>query len=774
MQITTSESSKMTEYLDIVTWERDSKFEKFTTLSSNVDNIIGLSQKELLKNHQLLQSIIESDRKSNYYNPNVSSQDSCYQEIFKIQHHTKGIRWIKNRIYMNYNDDKTIKSYHGLLYDITEEQTQQQALKDELTFFKRFADRIESVLWVMDAACTKQIYLSPAFEKIWGRSVEWQYNNPEAWIDSIHPDDQALVTANERINTLNQFGDTRYEDYYRVIRPDNSIAWIKDRSFTIYNDDGICLGYAGIAEDITKDKEREQILHVAKEKAEAANRTKSEFLATMSHELRTPLNAIIGSSQILLSKTNSPEFEGPLNLIQSASSNLLYLISDILEFAKLEAGHLSLQPTSFHLPTLLDEIITGLSFSIHDKQIDILLNYSNFDYEYLIGDSLRIRQILTNLLHNAIKFTHKGHILLTVEEHSIQDDLVSLQFVIEDTGIGIPKDKVNLIFDRFTQVEANYGRQYQGMGLGLSIVKQLIDLMQGKIGVNSQPNIGSTFWVQLKLPIDHKRAKETPPQHKNIRILLVDQNQTSIDVMEKQLDVFTTEHCAVDVCLKQLISCAMLGNSYQILVLTDSVDPEQLNNIICQIKAHPNLNSLMIALCSQSNNQVELSTIFNKKIDLLFTKPIQPKELVHKLLTAWNKHQKLFTTEFAYHKNHSKNHQILVIEDNQMNQIVIKRFFDELGITPEILSSGKNFLMNPKYYDIIFLDISLPEVSGIDIAKSIRSHVKSNIANIPLIALTAHVLPKDKENCLAAGFDEVLTKPIMINELERVLTKYLD
>lgn len=766
----------MTEYLDIVTWERDSKFEKFITLSSNVDSIIGLSQKELLNNYQLLQTVITPDHKATYYNPNVSSESNCHQEFFKIQHPTKGLRWIKNRIYINYDANHTIISYHGLLYDITEEKTQLQTLNDELTFFKRFADRIESVLWVMDVDCTKQIYLNPAFEKIWGRSVEWQYNNPEKWINSIHPDDRDLITAKERINKLNQFGDTRYEDYYRVIRPDGSIAWIKDRSFTIYNDDGVCIGYAGIAEDITKDKEREQKLQVAKEKAEAANHTKSEFLATMSHELRTPLNAIIGSSQILLSKTNVPEVEGPLNLIQSASSNLLYLINDILEFAKLEAGHLSLQPASFHLPTLLDEIITGLSFSIHDKQIDILLNYSNFDYEYLIGDSLRIRQILTNLLHNAIKFTDKGHILLTVEEHSLRDDLVSLQFVIEDTGIGIPKNKVNLIFDRFTQAEASYGRQYQGMGLGLSIVKQLIDLMHGSIGVNSQPNIGSTFWVQIELPIDQKQKEEKnlPEQHKEIRILLIDENQKSKEVMEKQLDAFTTKHCAINTGLKQLISCAMLGNPYHILILADSIDPKQLEHIISQIKMHPNLSSLMIVIFSQTSNHTQLSTVFKEKIDLLLAKPIQPKELVNRLLTAWHKHQQRFTTEFTYHKNHAKNHKVLVIEDNQMNQIVINRFLDELGITPEILSSGKSFLSNIKYYDMIFLDISLPEVSGIDIAKAIRSHVKSDIAQIPLIALTAHVLPKDKENCLRAGFNEVLTKPIMINELKRVLTQYLD
>jgi len=530
--------------------------------------------------------------------------------------------------------------------DITEEKHAERVLKDEATFFKQFANKIESVFWIMNPMCTEELYLNPAFETLWGRSIEWLKQNPEKWIDTIHPDDQHLVTAEKRIKKFEQHGEVRYEDYYRIVRPDGRILWIKDRSFTIYNDEGKCIGYAGIAEDITKDRDRAQSLQLAKEKAEAANRVKSEFLATMSHELRTPLNAIIGMSQLLLAKDNNTDAKTALELIQSAGSNLLHLINDILDFSKLDAGQLSLHTKPFHLPRILDDIVKSIRFSCIEKNIDIIVNYSHFDFEYLIGDSFRIRQILTNLLHNAIKFTEQGHIQLTVEEQSINNNHVTIQFVIEDTGIGIPKNKINTIFDRFTQVESSYNRQYQGAGLGLSIVKQLVKLMNGTIGVNSQLKIGSTFWVQIELPID--TAKNANP---------------------------TT----------------------------------------AKVKTNKNI----------------INDDKKKKVP-----------------------------------------EILVIEDNPMNQLVIQRFLAELDITPEIISSGKSFVENPKKYDLILLDISLPEISGIDIAKAVRANTDQQIANMPLIALTAHVLPKDKENCFAAGFNEVLAKPLMMEDLEQLLEKY--
>jgi len=529
--------------------------------------------------------------------------------------------------------------YGGTAKDIAREKQRMMDLERTSHFFQSFAEKIQSVFWIRDPTYKKQLYVNPAYEKIWGKSCESLYENPHGWMDTVLAEDrEGSHEYTTKLDLLMRKGlNAQYESRFRIKRPDGTLAWIKDTSFPIHDHENKLIGFAGIGEDITESVLYEQELRAAKEKAEMANRAKSEFLATMSHELRTPLNAILGMAQIMRLKKVPQELEEYVDTIMQAGDNLLSLVNDILDFARLEAGKLSLITETLDLREVVAQVMQSVSYQAKEKGLNFTSDFSENLPTYVLGDPKRIRQVLLNLLSNAIKFTEKGSVKVHISCLKKVEKEVMIQIIVEDTGLGIEQDKLQFIFEKFSQIDSAYNRKYQGIGLGLAITKELVEKMGGEIAVKSRQGKGSEFSFTLSLELSE-------------------------------------------------------------------------------------------AIVTQKNKT-------------------QPTRSFEKL-------------------------NILLIEDNIINQKVAKILLESQGCLVTIAKSGEEALaiLENNHFALIFIDIGLPDCNGFDVTQKIRE--KKSLKNIPILAMTAHILERDKENCFAVGMNDIITKPILQEQLAEILEQY--
>jgi PAS domain S-box-containing protein len=416
-----------------------------------------------------------------YADPNAI--DECEVELKDgrtLERYSRGLR----------NEDGRYLARAWFFRDITERKRAVQALQSSEEKFRQLAENIREVFWVMPPDANEMLYVSPAYEQIWGRSCASLYQVPMSWSEAIHPDDadRAHLTFAKQLN-----GEA-VDSEYRIQTPDGNEKWIRDRAFPIRDNDGKLTRIVGIAEDITERKRYEHELIRAQEGAEAANRAKSRFLANMSHEIRTPMNGVIGMNQLLLETDLTAEQRKYVQVAQTSGRTLLALIDNILDLSKIEAGKITLEKRSFDLRQTITDVLLPVQPELSIKELQIESFVSPDLPSLLKGDSLRLRQILANLTANAVKFTERGGIALDVELVCKSNGMVTVRFAVTDTGIGMRPDQMESLFAPFVQADASTTRKYGGTGLGLTISKQLVELMGGKIGVNSREGHGSTFW----------------------------------------------------------------------------------------------------------------------------------------------------------------------------------------------------------------------------------------------------------------------------------------
>ena len=421
-----------------------------------------------------------------------------------------------------------------VLSDITERKRADQILRSSEEKFRELAENIREVFFVMTPSGSEVLYISPAVEAVWGVTVESLYRNPMAWADAIHPEDQERA----RLVAGRQLQGEPVASEYRITTPDGIEKWIRSRCSPIRDQAGELIRIVGIAEEITEQKHYELELIHSRQQADAANQVKSEFLANMSHEIRTPMNGVIGMTGLLLDTELTPEQRRYAELARASSESLLLLINDILDFSKIEAKKLELETIDFDIRILLDNLESILSATTKAKGIELLCVADPAVPTQLRGDPGRLRQILTNLTANAIKFTEKGEVAVRValEEETESDCL--LRFSVRDTGIGIPEDKIGALFNKFSQVEVSTTRKFGGTGLGLAISKQLAELMGGGVGVTSQQGKGSEFWFTVRLgrslgvgqQAEGAQPESQPTVRLNGRILIAEDNSTNREV----------------------------------------------------------------------------------------------------------------------------------------------------------------------------------------------------------------------------------------------------
>lgn len=545
------------------------------------------------------------------------------------------------------------------------------------------------------------------------------------------------------------------------------------------------IGYLIIGEDVTRLKYLEkQVLD--KERAEAANQAKSEFLAIMSHELRTPLNAILGMTQILSNMQNlTHEQHEFVHDISIAGNHLLILINDMLDFAKLEAGKMDLKLTNIDFKSLLDEATDMMAYPAKLKGLTLVTSFDTSLPSHLMADGRALRQILNNLISNAIKFTDKGQINFSINCLAKNDKKVKLELIVEDTGIGIPHEKLQLIFDRFQQVDSSYSRRYGGTGLGLAITKQLTELMGGKISVESKIGLGTKFRCVFNFQLKENVLSDLHhlTEQLNVHILIVDDSRRG-KIMLKQIDDghnrVVTGHNAMQVFLE----AHQTGSPFDIVIIDQQLkecDAIELGSTLK--KASAATESIIILLIEQHSIA---SVTHYKKLGFFecLTKPVHPMELIATLNAAkkYKNDRKIKPLKenpanknnlLKEHPSNQNNLRVLLVEDNLINQKVSKMMLEEIGCEVDIADSGKSVfqLLDNHSYNIILMDIGLPDINGLEVTKIIREK-HYHLKNIPIIALTAHAYDTDRQACLSAGMNDVIVKPVMRERLNEILQQW--
>ena len=543
---------------------------------------------------------------------------------------------------------------------------------------------------------------------------------------------------------------------------------------------------------VIESKQLETELKTAKEQAEAATQAKSEFLANMSHEIRTPMNGIIAATDLLLGQKLSKRGDRFLKIIQSSGYSLLGIINDILDFSKIEAGKLDLEKIPFRLDEVLDQVGDLFMRQAAEKGIEMLIDLDTQIPQALIGDPLRLQEIFTNLVNNAIKFTDKGGIVIEgVKESKIISDTagapeVMLTFYVKDTGIGIEPAMQHMLFQPFGQLDTSTTRKYGGSGLGLCICKQLVEMMGDCIWVEGEPGQGSTFIFTARFgrqPADQEQAFELPSDMQGLSVLVVDDCAESRRILVHILESFGFRVEAVpsgDMSLDILTENRNRGNPTDLVVmdwLMPGLDGIETSRQIRQELAL----DIPIVMMTAFGKESEKYDAEKAGINAFLTKPVSASTMFDTIMDAAGKEvmprispKEPLKTKASVYKKRLAGIRVLLAEDNPTNQEIIRAVLEEAEMSVEVAETGKEAVtvVQARDFDVVLMDIQMPEMNGYTATGEIRK-LKSNVRNIPIIAMTAHAMKGDEEKCLAAGMDGYVSKPVTQDSLFRILWRFI-
>ena len=525
-----------------------------------------------------------------------------------------------------------------------------------------------------------------------------------------------------------------------------------------------------LEDELVRRKETNDQLAKAKEEAEIANRTKSQFLANMSHEIRTPMNGVIGMTELALETNLTPEQREYLSTVKLSAESLLSIINDILDFSKIEAGRLELDSFEFNIHEVVGSTLKGIAIRAHQKGLELVYDIRPSVPDILVGDAHRLRQVLVNLVANAIKFTDRGEVVVTLEAAPERGPNV-VHMLVRDTGMGIPRDKQDAVFEAFSQADSSHSRRYGGTGLGLAISSRLVRLMGGEIWVRSEPGRGSEFHVVVHLPAGPPHSLDVPEFLRGVAALIVDDNLTQRKILSGMLGQWGMKPDAAESALRGLsaMEAAAGANAAYRLVLIDGNMPGMDGFELAEcIQRNPKLAGATVLMLSTGLRPGDITRCRELGVSAYVIKPIRKGELL-KVIVRVLQEQLLAEAE------RRTGLRILAAEDNRVNQRLLVRLLEKEGHAVTIVEDGEAAvaISAKQAFDLILMDVQMPNLDGLEAARCIRSRELATGKHMPIIALTAHAMKGDRERCLEAGMDAYVAKPVQKQELLHIMYQYI-
>jgi PAS domain S-box-containing protein len=623
-------------------------------------------------------------------------------------------------------------------------------------------------LWDWDIAGDR-VYLSDRWSLMMGGDKQDVVLSSAQLFDLVHPDERQRIEDNllAVLKGQSEF----YSVEFRVRRSDGEWLWIHTHGKVVErNATGRVTRMTGTNADITQRKQTEETLRQAKEAAEAASRAKGDFLANMSHEIRTPMNGIIGMTELALDTELSAEQREYLGLVQSSADALLTILNDILDFSKIESGKLDIEIIEFSLEQMLRETMKSLAVRAHQKQLELLLHVASDVPDRLLGDPGRLRQVIVNLVGNAIKFTGAGEIEVAVRcMEDVPGGTVRLQFSVRDTGIGIPRDKFKTIFESFSQADTSTTRRYGGTGLGLTISAQLVQLMGGQIGLDSVVGQGSTFYFTLNMPM-LSGSPFAEYQHTGriagMSVLIADDNATNRRVLQEILSNWKmrpTVTSSGQEALSELARAAACGQAYALALLDLQMPDMDGFELTERIRQHPEYLVKTLMMLTSEGQRGHAARCRELGVAAYLMKPVAQSELLDAIMTALGVSEATapLTTRHSL-KETRRRLKLLLAEDNAVNQTLATRVLTKMGHTVTVANNGIEAVQHWQngHFDAILMDVDMPEMNGYEASELIREREKQSASHIRIVAMTAHAMQGAREECMRHGMDGYLTKPI--------------
>ncbi len=679
--------------------------------------------------------------------------------------------------------DGTIIGTMGISRDITHHHEIATQLEHERDRLRTLIDHLPDFVFIKDKE-GNFVTVNRALTSMYGKKSEQELVGKNDFEFSPHELAQAYRNDDLQVMKTRKPLINREEEN---LLADGSRRWLLTTKVALTNHRNEVVGLVGIARDITKRKKAEQELQSAKEAAEVANRAKSEFLANMSHEIRTPMNAIIGMSELVLDTELTAQQRDYLETVLNSAESLLGIINDILDFSKIESGRFELESYPIDLREWLGDSVKPLALRAHSKKLELAYHISPEVPPYVRGDALRLRQVIVNLLGNAIKFTHKGEVILDVSVEEDSENQIRLHFRVSDTGVGMTPETQERVFNAFEQADMSTTREFGGTGLGLTISSRLVNLMGGKVWIESKLGRGSTF--HFSALFEHATRDEVPKSLREsasldgLHVLIVDDNKTNRQILNEMCTNWRMDPVAVEnvsLAIQQLTEAFKNGTPFD-LVITDASMPDVDGFTLAEkIKDDEHLGSTIVMMLTSLDRTEDIRRCEELSIKSYLTKPIKQSDLFDAIMAAVDIDVSSIIDADANTAEaipRTRPLKILLAEDSLANQKLAVGLLSKWNHSVTVANNGREAVdaIQSDTFDIVLMDVQMPELDGLGATKEIRTlQAQNKLPEFPIVAMTAHAMKGDRERCLESGMDEYVSKPVRPFELATVIAKFFN